>query len=83
MICAVCHAPLPAGLPATFLSTFSSKVLFFSVSLLIGSTLPNQLSALGVPMQGSWRLVIDLAIGAGYYFVCRWGYARWRLLRDQ
>jgi hypothetical protein len=53
-----------------FLATFPSKVLFLSGALLLGSTLSDTLASLGVSEHGVSRPLIDLAIGAGYYFTC-------------
>jgi hypothetical protein len=67
--CECCGARLE--LRRDFLSTFPSKVLFLSGALLLGSTLSDTLASLGVSEHGVSRPLIDLAIGAGYYFTCR------------
>jgi len=54
-----------------FLRTLTSKALFFSGALLLGSTISDMLTSLGFADQGVDRLVADLTIGAGYYFICR------------
>lgn len=54
-----------------FLSTQPGKVLFFSGAVLIGSSFSETLSVLGYQELGIDRLMIDVGLGIGYYFICR------------
>lgn len=54
-----------------FLRTLTSKALFYSGALLLGNTMSDMLTSLGFVDQGIDRLVVDLTIGVGYYFICR------------
>ena len=67
--CECCGASLE--LRRDFLPTFTSRVLFVAGAILLGSTLSDPLTSLGVSEHGVSRLLIDLAIGVAYYFTCR------------
>lgn len=54
-----------------FLSTLPGKVLFLSGAVLLGSSLSETLSALGYLELSFDRLMIDVGLGIGYYFICR------------
>jgi hypothetical protein len=54
-----------------FLSTLPGKALFVSGAVLLGSSLSETLSALGYQELGIDRLMIDVGLGIGYYFICR------------
>lgn len=54
-----------------FLSTFSGKVLFFSVAMLLGNTLSDLLSVMDFPEDELVRVFIDLVASAVYYAICR------------
>ncbi|MCB4359108.1 hypothetical protein [Quatrionicoccus australiensis] len=69
-----CHCGLRFGSRPVFLSTLSSKVLFFSGALLLGSSLSGTLNAMGFSTLGASRLLIDLGLGTAYYFVVRFVY---------
>jgi hypothetical protein len=54
-----------------FLSTVSGKILFFSGSLLLGSTIADFYSYMGLTDSGVDRLLCDLLAGIAYFLVCR------------
>jgi hypothetical protein len=67
--CRYCKSTLE--LKPDFLSTFPSKVLFFSGALLLGSSLSGILTAAGIYEFGIYRLIVDTGLGAGYYLASR------------
>lgn len=54
-----------------FLSSFSGYALFVSGALLVGSETSDMLHVIGFKQYSVGRILIDLALGAAYYGICR------------
>jgi len=67
--CWRCKSLLELG--PDFLSTLPGKALFISGAVLLGSSLSEPLSTLGYQEASIDRIIIDVGIGIGYYFICR------------
>ncbi len=74
IVCCGCETELE--LKPSFLSTGTGAVLFFSVSLLIGSLLSEPFEALSLTLLD--RFLLDSFMGTGYYLLCRLLFANYQ-----
>ena len=71
--CKQCSSKLE--IKPVFLATLSSKALFVSVALLLGSTLSGVLTQMGLNEFGIERLIVDGWLGMAYYYAARFAFS--------